>query len=236
MFYYDYTIIILIPAMALAFYAQHRVKSAYSGYSRVATAKGFTGAQVARRILDTNGLRDVPIERVSGIMTDHYHPGKRVMRLSNQVYSGTSIASVSIAAHESGHAIQHGNGYAPLKIRNGLAPIASFGSKLSWLLLLGGLALTAAGSIEYYSIGAFIFDLGIIMYASAVLFQVITLPVELNASKRALIQLDGLGLITLNERRGAKKMLSAAALTYIAAMAVAIANLMRLLLIRGRNN
>lgn len=235
MFYYDSTIIILIPAMLLAFYAQFRVKNAYAGYSRVQTKKRLTGAQVARQILDANGLKDVPIERVAGIMTDHYHPGKRVMRLSSDVYAGTSIASVSIAAHESGHAIQHGNGYIPLKLRNGFAPVASFGSKISWILLLGGIILTAAGSMDFYYLGALMFDIGIIMYATAVLFQVITLPVELNASKRALAQLDGLGLIIGEEKRGAKKMLSAAALTYIAAMAVAIANLLRLLLIRGRN-
>ena len=234
MFYFDRTIILLIPAMILAFYAQFRVSSAYQRYSRMAVGMGITGQDAARRILDQNGLQGVPIELVKGTMTDHYDPRKRVMRLSQGVSQSASIAAVSIAAHEAGHAIQHSTGYAALKARNAFAPVASFASQLSWPLLLIGLLISAAAGPSGQW-GYLLFDIGILLYAAAVLFQIITLPVEFNASRRAMAQLSDLGIVNQEESRGAKKMLSAAALTYVAAMAVAIANLLRLLLIRNRN-
>ncbi len=221
----DYTIIVLIPAMILAFYAQARVSTAYGRYSSVANRHAVTGAEAARLILDSNGLSDVPIEVVRGKLTDHYDPRKRIMRLSHEVYGGASIAAVSIAAHESGHALQHATGYKPLNVRNTIAPIVSIASNLAWPLLLLGLFTQYVG----------LFDIGILMFASVVLFQAVTLPVEYDASARAIEQLEGLGVIEPEERTGAKKVLSAAALTYVAAMAMAIANLLRILMMRNRS-
>lgn len=226
--FYDSTMILLIPAMILAFYAQSKVSSAYAKYNSVRNRTGMTGEQAARKILDSNGLSNVPIEMVSGKLTDHYDPRKKVMRLSPGVFQNDSIAAVSIAAHESGHAIQHARHYVPLVVRNSIAPVVSIVSNLAWPLAIIGLVIGTAQ-------GMFLFDLGILFYAGAVFFQVITLPVELNASKRAVAQLQGLGIIYEEETRGAKKMLSAAAMTYLAAMAMAIANLLRLLALRGRN-
>lgn len=226
--YFDSTMILLIPAMILAFYAQSKVSSAYSRYSSVRNRSGITGAEAARRILDSNGLHQVPIEMTRGKLSDHYDPRKRVMRLSPEVYQRASLAAVSIAAHESGHAMQHAGHYAPLVIRNTIAPVVSLVSNLAWPLAIIGLILGTAQ-------GMMLFDLGILFYAGAVFFQFITLPVELNASKKAVAQLSDLGIIFEEERRGAKKMLSAAALTYLAAMAVAVANLLRLLALRGRD-
>jgi hypothetical protein len=229
---FDPTIIILIPAMIFAFYAQTKVSRAYNNYSRVANRHGITGAQAARSILDANGLSDIPIEISAGKLSDHYDPKKRVMRLSQKVYNDASIASVAVAAHESGHAIQHGQNYAPLKIRNLIAMPVSLVSWLSWPLLIAGILIIQMG---YYSQGNLIFNLGIFAFAGVVLFHSVTLPVEFNASKRAIALLVDQGIIYPEEAGGAKKVLSAAAMTYIAALAVAIANLIRLLLIRGRN-
>jgi len=221
----DYTIIVLIPAMILAFYAQAKVGNAYRRYSSIPNRNAMTGAEAARRILDSNGLSSVPIEVVRGHLTDHYDPRKKVMRLSHEVYNGTSIASVSIAAHESGHAIQHAAGYTPIKVRNTIAPIVSIASNLAWPLLLLGLFTQYTG----------LFDIGILLFVSVVVFQAVTLPVEYNASARAIEQLDALGIVYPEERTGAKKVLSAAALTYVAAMAMAVANLLRILLLRNRS-
>jgi uncharacterized protein len=229
---FDPTFIILIPAMLFAFYAQTKVKSAYNNYARVQNRKGITGAQAARAILDANGLREIPIELTSGKLSDHYDPSKKVMRLSSKVYNDASIASVAIAAHESGHAIQHGQNYVPLKLRNVIALPVNFVSFLSWPLLIVGILIIQMG---YYSQGNLIFNLGIIAFSGVVLFHSITLPVEFNASKRALVLLEGEGIIYPEEIGGAKKVLSAAAMTYVAALAVAVANLIRLLVIRGRN-
>ncbi len=229
---FDPTFIILIPAMLFAFYAQTKVKSAYNNYARVQNRKGITGAQAARAILDANGLSEIPIELTSGKLSDHYDPSKKVMRLSSKVYNDASIASVAIAAHESGHAIQHGQNYVPLKLRNVIALPVNFISFLSWPLLIVGILIIQMG---YYSQGNLIFNLGIFAFAGVVLFHSITLPVEFNASKRALVLLEGEGIIYPEEIGGAKKVLSAAAMTYVAALAVAVANLIRLLVIRGRN-
>lgn len=228
---FDPTIIILLPAIIFTFYAQSRVNSAYNKYATVRNRRGITGAQAARRILDNNGLVDVPIEVTNRRLADHYDPRKRIMRLSPQVYNDPSIASVSIAAHEAGHAIQHANSYAPLKVRNILAPLLSIVSHLAWPILIIGLLIISAGNIFQ---GNMIFNIGIICYASAVLFQAITLPVEFNASNRAIQQMNELGIIYLEETASAKKVLSAAALTYVAALAASIATLLRIFALRGR--
>lgn len=229
---FDPTFIILIPAMIFAFYAQTKVSSAYNNYARVMNRRGITGAQAARAILDANGLSDIPIEITSGKLSDHYDPKKRIMRLSQRVYNDPSIASVAIAAHESGHAIQHSESYTPLRIRNLIAMPVSLVSWLSWPLLIMGIIIIQMG---YYSQGNLIFNIGIFAFVGVVVFHSVTLPVEFNASKRAISLLMEQGVIYPEESGGAKKVLSAAAMTYLAALAVAVANLIRLLLIRGRN-
>ncbi|KXG75986.1 hypothetical protein AN619_14500 [Thermotalea metallivorans] len=231
MYYYPYYgfdlgYLLLIPAILLTLYAQGRVRSTFHKYLNVRNMRGYTGAEVARAILDRNGLKDVHIEPVGGYLTDHYDPRARVLRLSPQVYNGTSIASISVAAHEAGHAIQHGIGYVPLTLRNTIAPIASFGAQAVWFLVFAAFAFQMFALI----------DLGIVLYLAAVIFQVITLPVEFNASSRALEQLKVNGFITAEEISPSQKVLNAAALTYVAAMAVSIAQLLRLLLLRNRRD
>lgn len=224
-FTYDPTMIILIPAIIFTLYAQGKVKSNFGKYLKVQTQRGFSGAEVARALLDQNELRDIPIELVNGELSDHYDPTKRVLRLSREVYQGRSIASVSVAAHEVGHAIQHSNGYMPLSVRNLVFPIARFGSSAAWLFIIIGLMIPTLGGLM---------DIGILLFGAAVVFQVITLPVEFNASNRALQLLDSNGFIVYEEQKGARKVLNAAALTYVAAMASGIAQLLRLILIRNR--
>ena len=221
---FDPTIVILIPTILLTLFAQSRVKSSFAKYLKVPTRKGYTGAQVARVLLNEAGLDEVPIEVAAGQLTDHYDPRHRVLRLSNEVYRGSSIASVSVAAHEVGHAIQHANGYVPLSLRNMVFPVARFGSSAAWFFIIGGLLLPALHGLM---------DVGILLFGTAVLFQIITLPVEFNASSRAMQLLDTNGFITPDESSGAKKVLSAAALTYVAAMAAGVAQMIRLVLIRN---
>lgn len=224
--YFDPTMIILIPTIILTLYAQNKVKSNFNKYLRVPAKKGYTGFQVARLLLDQHGLQNIPIELSRGSLSDHYDPGKKVLRLSTEVYQGTSIASVSVAAHEVGHAIQHASDYTPLILRNRVFPIAKFGSSAAWLFIIVGLLIPSMGGLM---------DIGIILFGTAVLFQVITLPVEFNASSRALDLLDANGILSRNEEVGAKKVLNAAALTYVAAMASGIAQLLRLLILRNRD-
>lgn len=231
-FYYDSTYILLIPAIILTLFAQAKVKSAYRKYSGVPNQRGITGMQAARRILDANGLGHVSIEMIPGTLSDHYDPRGCVMRLSADVYNGTSVAAVSIAAHESGHAVQHATGYGLLKLRNTIVPVVNIASKLSWPLLIIGLVIASAGSI---STGYLLFDLGVLFFAGVMVFHLVTLPVELNASKRAIIQMQQLGIVGFDEVRGSKKVLSAAALTYVAALATAVLNLIRLLILRERD-
>ncbi len=231
-YYYDPTYILLIPAIIFTLFAQAKVKSAYRKYSGVPTLRGITGMQAARRILDSNGLSNVRIEMVAGTLTDHYDPRDRVMRLSADVYNSSSVAAVSIAAHESGHAIQHAAGYGLLKFRNTIVPVVNIASKLSWPLLIIGLVIASAGSM---STGYLIFDIGVLFFAGVVVFHLVTLPVELNASKRAIIQMQQLGIVGVDEVRGSKKVLSAAAMTYLAALATAVLNLIRLLILRERD-
>lgn len=225
-YFFDSTMLILIPAIILTLYAQSKVKSNFERYMRVPTRRGYTGGQVAQMLLAQNGLGDVPIETAGGQLSDHYDPTKRILRLSGQVYQGTSIASVSVAAHEVGHAIQHANGYAPLSLRNMVFPVARFGSSAAWLFIMIGLLIPRLGVLM---------DLGILLFGAAVLFQLITLPVEFNASSRALDLLEANGIIyDEEEKTGARNVLKAASLTYVAAMATGMAQLMRLLLIRNR--
>ncbi len=228
--YYS-SMIFLIPAILLTLYAQSKVNSAYAKFAQVANRRGITGAQAARMILDANGMSEVAITVVKGKLSDHYDPRRRVMRLSNQVYHEPSVASVAIAAHEAGHAIQHSVGYSPLQIRNTIVPVVNLCSNLAWPILMVGLMM------GHSVMGDMVFNLGVLMFSSALVFQLITLPVEFNASRRALEQMEAMGIVVdEKESAGAKKVLSAAALTYVAAMAMAVANLIRILAMRGRRD
>ena len=211
--------ILLIPALILTIYAQSKVSGAYNRYARVRNSSGLTGADVARMILDNNGLYDVKVEQIAGSLTDHYDPRVHAVRLSSDVYNGTSIAAIAVAAHETGHAVQHADGYTPLKIRSAFVPIASFGSQVGPLLILLGLFMPSM---------PILLTIGIYAFAFAVLFQVVTLPVEYNASSRALAFLGQNGIVSgYEEMNGAKKMLDAAALTYVAAALTAVLTLLR---------
>lgn len=220
--FYDPTMIILIPAMILAVYAQSKVKGTYEKYRRVYNKRGITGAQVAQDIMRRNGL-NLPIEMISGVMTDHYDPRSKVLRLSSEVYNGTSVASCAIAAHEVGHAIQDDREYYPLRFRNTLVPVANIGSQLSMIFIMVGLFIPRL---------LFFLDIGILLFTAAVLFQIVTLPVEFNASSRAIDQLEEVRVFDADELKMGKKVLDAAALTYIAATVSAISQLIRLLIIR----
>nr|WP_330379987.1 zinc metallopeptidase [Clostridioides difficile] len=217
--------VVLIPAILLTIYAQFKVSSTTNKYLRVNTRRGYTGEQTARRVLDSNGLYDVKIEMVRGHLSDHYDPRRKAVRLSEDVYYGTSITSVAVAAHECGHAIQHAKGYAPLQIRSSLVPVVNFASSISWFLIFLGFIMA----------GPF-FKIGILLFLASVFFQIITLPVEFNASSRAIVQLGNLGIIDESESRQSRRVLSAAALTYVAAALVSILQLLRLLLIAQRRN
>lgn len=224
-FYFDTTMLILIPAIILTIIAQAQVSGAYNKYSRIKTQKGFTGAKTARAMLDQNGLFDVRIELVSGKMSDHYDPRTRVLRLSDGVYYGDTVAANSIAAHEVGHAIQHAKAYAPLTLRNALVPVVNFSTNISWVFMLLGIFLST--SVNFFTIGVWLFS-------ASVIFQLITLPVELNASRRAINLLGDIGVLTESEIPQGRKMLNAAAMTYVAAAATSIAQLARLLVLRNR--
>ncbi|NLJ97086.1 MAG: zinc metallopeptidase, partial [Clostridiales bacterium] len=204
--------------------ASSRVRSTYAKYSHVRSISGLTGVETAERILHRNGIFDVQIERVEGHLTDHYDPRKKILRLSDSVYGKSSIAAIGVAAHECGHAIQHQKAYAPLKIRSSLVPIVNFGSAISWPLILVGLLFTGSQTL---------IDIGIILFSTAVLFQLVTLPVEFNASKRAVQNLGDIGILYGNEINQSKKVLNAAALTYVAAAAATILQLLRLILLFG---
>ncbi len=223
MLFYDPTFVLLIPAIIIAMYAQSKIKTTYNKYSKIGARRGYTGSQIARTLLDRNGLNEIDIELVRGNLTDHYDPRKKVLRLSNGIYNGHSIAAYGIAAHEVGHAIQHSKHYVPLQIRNLIAPVASIGAKFVWVFIILGFFMQNNNMIQY----------GILLYIGVVIFQVITLPVEFNASSRAIKQLDANNLLYAEEIPKAKKVLSAAALTYVAATLVAVAQLLRLLVITG---
>lgn len=220
--------ILLIPALILTIYAQSKVSGAYRRYSQVRSSSGRTGADVARMILNDNGLYDVKVEQVAGDLTDHYDPRVQTVRLSSGVYNSTSIAAIAVAAHETGHAVQHADGYTPLKIRSAFVPVASLGSQIGPFLILLGFFLPTM---------PFLLTLGIYAFAFAVLFQIVTLPVEFNASNKAMAFLEGNGVISGGEEMaGAQRMLSAAALTYVAAALTAILTLLRFVWIaQGRD-
>ena len=214
---------LVLPAIVLSLIAQIKVKSTFSKYSNHLC--NYTGADAAKRVLESNGVYDVKIERVSGNLTDHYDPKTNVIRLSDAVYGATSISAVGVAAHEAGHAVQYAKSYSPIKVRTAIYPVCNIGSQLSMPLLLIGLLLN-------YS---FLMNLGIIFFAVALVFQLVTLPVEFNASKRALVGLrDSSVLLDDSEIKGARKVLSAAALTYIAAFLVSLTQLLRFLIIANR--
>lgn len=218
-FFWDPSMVLLIPALILTIYAQAKISGTYGRFSRVRASSGLTGAQVARAILNENGLYDVKVEQVAGELTDHYDPRAQAVRLSSSVYGSNSIAALAVAAHETGHAVQHADGYIPLKIRSAFVPVASFGSQVGPLLIILGLFIP---SIPW------LLQLGIYAFAFAVLFQIVTLPVEYNASSRALAFLENSGIIVgREEMAGARKMLNAAALTYVAAALTAILTLLR---------
>jgi len=216
-----YYIIFVLPAILLTIYAQARVHSTFNKYLKVRNLRGMTGAEAARIILQNQGIYDVTIERIPGNLTDHYDPRTKTLRLSGPVYDGTSIASVGVSAHEAGHAIQHNESYSFLKVRHSIFPVVSISSRMAIPLIMLGFVLSFS----------FLVELGIILFCAVVFFQIITLPVEFNASKRALVALEGQGILSDNEIRPARKVLSAAALTYVAAAAVAVANLLRLILL-----
>lgn len=212
--------------LIIPIWAQTKVKNTYKKYSKIATSSRMTGAQVARKILDDNGLYDVSIEEVKGVLSDHYDPRSKVVRLSSDNYHGHSMAASAVAAHEVGHAIQDAEDYAFLKFRSALVPVASFGSRSAIYIIIAGLIFNLSGLTLF----------GIIFMALAVLFQLVTLPVEFNASNRAMDQLVSTGIILNNEERDTKKVLNAAALTYVAAALVAVMELMRFVLIFLNSN
>ena len=221
----DWTYILVLIGAILCMAASAKVNSTYNKYSKVRSMTGMTGAQVAQKILQYNGIYDVQIEHVRGNLTDHYDPSKKVLRLSDSVYGSTSVAAIGVAAHECGHAVQHQVGYVPIKIRSALVPAANIGSKLGLPRILLGVIFGGAGST--------LAQIGIWVFALAVLFQIVTLPVEFNASGRAIKMLDQYGILHHQEVGHVKKVLSAAALTYVAAAASAILQLLRLVLIFG---
>ena len=229
-FYYDWTMILVIPGLLLGLYAQFKVKSTFDRYSRIRTKSGLTAEQAARALLSRGGSANVTISRVNGSLTDHYDPRANVIRLSDSVYDNTSTAAIGVACHEAGHAVQYAESYAPIKLRAAIIPVTNIGSKLAMPLILIGLLLSYAADVSYF----FVY-LGIACFGLSLVFQLVTLPVEFNASHRALVAIDEGGLLTEEEQKGAKKTLTAAALTYVAATATALAQLLRLLVIFGGN-
>lgn len=222
MFYFDpLYLILMLPAIGLMLWAQNRVRGTFAKYSQVANRLGLSGAEAARRILDSNRLFDVPVEVTRGELTDHYDPRKRVLRLSEPVYHGRSVAALGIAAHESGHALQHGVGYAPLRARSALVPVASVGSNLGWIMVLAGIVIGLT-QLAW---------LGVALFAAGTVFALVTLPVEFNASSRALAQLSNLGIVDRTEYDQNRQVLNAAAWTYIAGFAAALMTLIYYLLL-----
>ena len=220
-----YYLTLILPAFIISLFAQIKVKSTFSKYSEMTNSARITGAQAAQKVLSAHGVYDVKVERVGGNLTDHFDPRTNVIRLSDSVFDSTSVAAVGVAAHEAGHAVQYAQGYVPIKLRNLLVPIVNFGSSFSWIAIMLGLV---------FSFSYLVFA-GIILFSFATLFQVLTLPVELNASKRAMETIRGEYLLREEEEtKGARKVLTAAAMTYIAAVVMSVAQLIRLLAIFGR--
>ena len=225
-YYIDPTYLILIPAILISAWAQFKVSSTFNKYSTVRSINGYTGAQVARILLNDAGLQEVEIQQVPGRLSDHYDPRAKVLRLSSDVYGSTSVASIGVAAHEVGHAIQDKESYSALVFRNAIVPVVNFSSSLSWILFFIGILLSYSTLVT----------IGIILFSVFVLFQLVTLPVEFNASSRALKLLEARGILYDKEVEGARKVLSAAALTYVAATLMAVLQLVRLIAISNRNS
>ena len=224
-YYMDWTYILVLIGAVLCMAASARVNSTYRKYARVRSMSGMTGAEAAQRILYQNGIQDVRVEHIRGSLTDHYDPSAKVLRLSDAVYGSNSVAAIGVAAHECGHAVQHHQGYAPLKFRSTLVPVANIGSRLGLPLILLGVIFGGAGSL--------LAQIGIWVFSAAVLFQIVTLPVEFNASNRAMAMLSQYGILGQQEVGHVRKVLGAAALTYVAAAASSILQLLRLLLLFG---
>lgn len=226
---FDWTYIVLVmPCILLSLWASSNVNSTFKKYSRQFSSRRLTGAEAAQRVLSANGVRGVRIDRVSGNLTDHYDPKTNVIRLSDSVYSSTSTAAIGVACHEAGHAVQYAKNYAPIKLRAAIIPLTNFGSRIAMPLILAGILLTALGSFSDTLV-----YLGIAAFGMSLVFQIITLPVEFNASRRAMAAIESGNLLTEEEQRGARKTLTAAALTYVAATAVALAQLLRLMMLFG---
>lgn len=225
-FYFDPTYILVIIGLLLSLGAQCMVSSRFNKYSKVRSASNLTGSIVAERILRSQGINDVRVERIAGNLTDHYDPKNKVLRLSDSTYNSTSVAALGVAAHECGHAVQHAKGYVPIKIRSVFVPVANIGSYASWILILIGLLFSGSSSQAWLTAG-------IVCFAATVVFHIVTLPVEFNASSRALAILEGNGILYGDEIKGARKVLGAAALTYVASAATAILQLLRLIILFG---
>ena len=226
-YYYDWTYILVLIGVVICMAASGHVNSVFTRYSRVRSHSGMTGKEAAERILRRNGIYDVQVIHIPGNLTDHYNPGKKTLGLSDTVYNSSSVAAIGVAAHECGHAVQHAVGYAPLSIRGVLVPVANFGSALSWPLILIGLLMNSQMS-------GLLINLGILLFSAAVLFQIVTLPVEFNASNRAVRVLESSGMLYPEEVGDVKKVLRAAALTYVASAASMILQFLRLIIIGGR--
>ena len=226
---FDWTYIVLVlPCILLSLWASSNVNSTFKKYSKQYSARRLTGAEAAQRVLSANGVYGVRIDRVSGNLTDHYDPKTNVIRLSDSVYSNTSTAAIGVACHEAGHAVQYAQNYAPIKVRAAIIPLTNFGSKIAMPLILAGVLMTFLGSFSDTLV-----YLGIAAFGMSLVFQIVTLPVEFNASRRAMQAIESANILTLEEQRGARKTLTAAALTYVAATAVALAQLLRLMMLFG---
>lgn len=229
---FDWTYVVLVlPCLILSLWASSNVNSTFKRYSSQFSSRRITGAEAAQRVLSANGVRDVRIDRVSGNLTDHFDPKTNVIRLSDNVFSSTSTAAIGVACHEAGHAVQYSEGYFPIKLRSAIIPITNFGSKLAMPLILLGLLFSYVGSFSYTLV-----YLGIACFGLSLVFQLVTLPVEFNASRRAISAIERGGILTEEEQKGAKKTLRAAALTYVAATATALAQLLRLIVLFGGRN
>lgn len=223
---WDPTYVLILIGVVLSMIASAMVRSSFAKYSQVRSSSGLTGAEVARRILSYAGITDVSVSHISGNLTDHYNPKTKDVGLSDSVYGSNSVSAIAVAAHECGHVIQHANSYAPLAIRSALVPVANFGSGVSWFVIIAGIIFSIQPLVT----------VGIVLFSAAVLFQIVTLPVEFNASRRALGILNDTGILIPSEGLGARRVLRAAALTYVASAAAAILQLLRLVILFGRNS
>ena len=222
-FYYDWTYILVLIGVVLSLLASSQVKGTFAKYSKIRSYSGMTGREAAEQILRRNGIYDVQVTHIAGNLTDHYDPRNKTLALSDPVYNSTSVAAIGVAAHECGHAVQHARNYVPLSVRSAIVPVANFGSQLSWPLFLAGLIFSFRPLLM----------IGILLFCAALLFQIVTLPVEFNASARALRMLDETGIMGKQEIRGTKKVLRAAAMTYVAAVIGSLLQLLRLLILSG---